>query len=216
MKRVAAGLELCISNYCMVGHCAIPQSDLIEEAAKFLGTEARFVEEHLEKSLRLGQLFKITDASIPLSASLEANTNTTRDKSFEEEYISTIEDVFDINEIAAHDGQISPSSLKLIDTQDQQPSIKQNIIYNKETFYSEKNTAKILVQLDTNQTDLHPLASFRDDPLKALDLLDPETHAMLSADQRNAVLKAVTHKVLIITGGPGFVSLLIFLNLSLT
>lgn len=139
---------------------------------------------------------------IPLMTALESNSGSKSDRAFEEEFISTLDGSFDFDEIVAHGAQIASSPIKVIDPQ-QLSTIKQDIIYEKATYYREKNTARLLIQLDSNHRELHPLAKFRENPSEALELLDPETRDMLSSDQKNAVLQSVLHKVLIITGGPG-------------
>ena len=80
---------------------------------------------------------------------------------------------------------------------DRKVVLKEDIVYCSQNYYLELNTAKML-------HDLNVTADIADDTvMKKLADIEIETHTTLEDLQKEAVVQAVNHGLLVITGGPG-------------
>ena len=80
---------------------------------------------------------------------------------------------------------------------DRKVVLKEDRVYCSQNYYLELNTAKML-------HDLNVTADIADDTVrKKLADIEAETHTTLEELQKEAVMQAVNHGLLVITGGPG-------------
>lgn len=87
---------------------------------------------------------------------------------------------------------------KLMVKQEQvEPGVYQNIVYANQYYYLELNIARMLKDLNiicfASEADIH----------KRLDKIEKNTKITLEEQQRQAVITAVQHGLMVLTGGPG-------------
>lgn len=136
-QRVAAGIQYALLQIAQSGHCCVPDTVLVEEAAKLLAVDALEVDSKLRQMITTGQLMTAENAGMEL-------------------------------------------------------------VYPAYLYYAEKKVAERLLEIRDHAKTVPSL-----DHQGAVNQWERAAQVNLAEAQRQALISALAHGVLILTGGPG-------------
>lgn len=183
-QRVAAGIAYTLNQATEDGHVFLPTSELLKQAAELLAVEPSQIGAGLS---RLWADEQIKIASEPGSGEVTPVR------------LQPVVDV--IPQLLAEHGQLyAAATLDEVQTLLQQ----ENAIYLTPLYYSEMGVANRLHRLQVEgQSQLHAFQMANFDWPRAFARLEQATGFRLAAQQQAAVQAALTHRVTVLTGGPG-------------
>lgn len=190
-QRIAAGVEYALNQSTDEGHVYLPSGELVQQAAQLLDVTAEQVAAGL-LDLRSGERVKLAptpgaDATSPIWAV----TTIYDENNYEESNLETAA----LAETGVTYTTATPEQVQALLAEEQ-------AVYLSPLYYSEVGVANRLRQLLRDGESR--LARFRHvDWSQAFAGLEQTTGFELAAQQRQAVQAALTHRLTVLTGGPG-------------
>lgn len=185
-QRVAAGIAYALNQATDDGHVFLPTSELLERATELLSVTPQ--------QAGTGIIHLLTSDQIRV-----ANSPGGQEVSLSELYASPASD--QIPQLLAERGQIYAAATQ---TAVETFLREERAIYLSGLYYSEMGVANRLLRLNTaGQSKLERIFARGYEWAHAFDSIERQGGLRLAPQQRDAVKSALTHRLTVLTGGPG-------------